>query len=81
MISIPIEGNVNVFRCISSGTALIIKPYCSNGLQHSQPGILIDVSWSQYTAPILHSFSRHWAQSQHAHIGLPDDGILKCRNM
>jgi hypothetical protein len=36
---------------------------------------------SQYTAPILMCFSRHWAPSQHVHIGLPDDGILKCRNM
>jgi hypothetical protein len=25
--------------------------------------------------------SRHWAPSQYVHIGLPDDGILKYRNM
>jgi hypothetical protein len=36
---------------------------------------------SQYTAPILLCFSRHWAPSQHVHIGFPADGILKCRNM
>jgi hypothetical protein len=36
---------------------------------------------SQYTAPILLCFSRHWAPSQYVHIGLADDGILKYRNM
>jgi hypothetical protein len=36
---------------------------------------------SQYTAPILLCFSCHWAPSQHVHIRLPDDGILKCRKM
>jgi hypothetical protein len=37
---------------------------------------------SQYTAaPTLLCFSRHWAPSQHVHVGLPDDGILKRRNM
>jgi hypothetical protein len=36
---------------------------------------------SQCTAPILLCFSRHWAPSQYVHIGIPDDGILKFRNM
>jgi hypothetical protein len=52
-------------------------------------GILLGEGWELYivtdgvrrTAPILLCFSRHWAPSQHVHIGLLDDGIFKCRNM
>jgi hypothetical protein len=32
---------------------------------------------SQYTAPILLCFLRNWAQFQHVHSELPDDGIFK----
>jgi hypothetical protein len=49
-------------------------------------GVMVGISQplrhlSQYAAPILLCFSRHWAPSQHVHIGLPDDGILKYRNI
>jgi hypothetical protein len=56
-------------------------------------GILLGEGWelyivtdgvrrlSQYTAPILLCFPRRWVPSQHVYIGLPENGILNCRNM
>jgi hypothetical protein len=49
-------------------------------------GIMVRISQplrhlSQYTAPILLCYSRHWAPSQHVHTVLPDVGILKYQNM
>jgi hypothetical protein len=40
-------------------------------------GILLIIPSAQHSF----SFSRHWAPSQHVHIGHPYDGILKYGNM
>jgi hypothetical protein len=32
-------------------------------------------------AGILLGEGVHWAPFQYVHIGIPDDGILRCRNM